>query len=245
MILYPAVDIRDGRAVRLEQGDFEREKIYDEDPVTAAKHWLQEGADHLHIVDLDGARRGRPLNLLKVSEVVRAAKEADAQVQVGGGLRTATDMALLLHTGTDRIILGSVAFSDADVVERALESHGEQVVVSIDADSGVVKVKGWEDSDELSVEDAFKMVGKLGVRNYIFTSIGRDGTMQGPDLDEIKKVGETVEGSFMYAGGIGSLEHLEEISSLAVTSLEGVVVGKALYERKFTVSQAQQALEGS
>ncbi len=245
MILYPAVDIRDGKAVRLEQGDFEREKIYDEDPVTAAIHWLEEGANHLHIVDLDGARTGRPLNLLKVSKVVRAAKSAGAQVQVGGGLRAATDMALLLHTGTDRIILGSVALSDTRVVENALESHGDKVVVSIDADAGLVKVKGWEDSDELSVEDAFKKMGKLGVRNYVFTSVGRDGTMQGPDLDEIKQVGGVVDGSFLYAGGIGTLEHLKEISSLAVAGLEGVVVGKALYEGKFTVEQAQQALRGS
>lgn len=245
MNLYPAVDIKDGKAVRLEQGDFERVKLYDDDPIDAAVRWIDAGASHLHIVDLDGARLGRPINLVKITQIAQMAKDRGVFVQVGGGMRTSTDIAWVSHTGVDRILLGSVALSDKSVLEGAVESLGEKVAVSIDARDGVVKVKGWEESDARPLVDAINEVCESGVRRLVFTSIDEDGTMEGPNIEQIKLVAEVVKGSFIYAGGIGTVEDLEKLSSLGIKNLEGVIVGKALYENMFTVQQAQSALSGA
>ncbi len=244
MDLYPAVDIRGGKAVRLEQGDFGREKVYDEDPIDAALRWIDAGADHLHMVDLDGAKLGRPVNLLKVSQVVQHAQEKGVFVQAGGGLRTLTDIAWVSHTGVDRILLGSAALLNTDVLVGAVESLGEKVAVSIDAKDGVVMVEGWNKEDERKTETAFKEMNERGVKHFVFTSIAQDGTMEGPNLDEIERVSTEIDGRFLYAGGIGSVEHLESIAALGIENLDGVIAGRALYEDRFTIKQGRDALNG-
>lgn len=244
MDLYPAVDIKGGKVVRLEQGDFERVEEYDKDPVEAAIRWIDDGASHLHIVDLDGVKLGRPVSLVKITQIAQIAEDRGVFVQVGGGMRTSTDIAWVSHTGVDRVLLGSVALSDRGVLEGAVESLGDKVGVSIDARDGIVKVKGWEESDARPLEDAFKEMCESGVRHFVFTSIDEDGTMEGPNIEQIKRVAGVVRGSFIYAGGIGTVEDLEKINSLGIENLEGVIVGKALYERVFTVRHAQLAIEG-
>ncbi len=245
MDLYPAVDIRDGKAVRLEQGDFGREKVYDEDPVDAARRWIDAGADHLHMVDLDGAQQGRPVNLVKIGQVAQYAQEREVFVQVGGGLRTSTDIAWVSHTGVDRLLLGSAALLNTEVLESALASLGDKVAVSIDAKDGVVMVDGWNEQAERTTQAAFKEMCEKDVKRFVFTSIAHDGTMEGPDLAEIERVSNEIEGRFIYAGGIGSVEHLKSIAALEIENLDGVIVGKALYEDRFTVEQGRDALNGA
>ena len=245
MDLFPAVDIRGGKAVRLEQGDFEREKVYDEDPVDAARRWIDAGADHLHMVDLDGAKMGRPVNLVKISQVVQHAQERGVFVQVGGGLRTSTDIAWVSHTGVDRVLLGSAALLSTDILESAIDSLGEKVAVSIDAKDGVVMVEGWNKEDERTTGDAFKEMSGRGVKHFVFTSISQDGTMEGPNLAEIERVSTEIDGRFLYAGGIGSVEHLESIAALEIENLDGVIAGRALFEDRFTIKEGQSALKGT
>lgn len=244
MLLIPAVDIRGGQTVRLEQGDFAREKVYDRGPVEAARRWMDGGATHLHIVDLDGARAGRPENLDVVSRIATFANEGGVQVQYGGGLRALKDIDAAIEAGVDRVVLGSVAFSTEGVLEDALKEHGSRVIVSIDARDGYVHTHGWGSTDRYPTEEAFKEMSGKGVRRFVFTSIGRDGTLAGPDLGEIERVSAAIEGTFTYAGGIGSLGHLAQLFDLGIGALEGVIVGKALYEERFTVAEGQAALEG-
>jgi phosphoribosylformimino-5-aminoimidazole carboxamide ribotide isomerase len=239
VILYPAIDIRDGHAVRLLRGDYEHETVYDDDPAEAARRWESEGARYLHVVDLDGAREGRPFNL-EVVERIRSA--VDVLLQVGGGLRDAADIDAALQAGADRVVLGTAAMRDRDLVRGAIDAHGERVVVSVDARGGRVAVQGWTESGELDVAMAVGELGADGVRHFVFTPIDVDGTMEGPGLDELARVAAATESELIYSGGVGELEHLRTLAAEAPANVNGVIVGRALYEGRFSVADAQAAL---
>jgi phosphoribosylformimino-5-aminoimidazole carboxamide ribotide isomerase len=242
MILYPAIDIRDGKAVRLAQGDFAAETVYDADPLTAARAWVQGGARWLHVVDLDGARDGVSANLEHLERICR---ELGAPVQFGGGLRSLEAVERALSAGAERVILGTAAYNDVDFLDEALAAHGERVVVSVDARGGRVASAGWTQQSELEATAAIEHLQRRGVRRLVYSSIERDGMLTGPDLDEVQRVAAAVRGSFTYSGGIGSLEDLRALAGLRQVNLGGVIVGKALYERRFGVADAQAALNGS
>jgi phosphoribosylformimino-5-aminoimidazole carboxamide ribotide isomerase len=241
VILYPAIDIMDGHAVRLVQGRFEDATRYADDPLEAALSWVQAGARFLHVVDLDGAKAGEPVSLDHVRRIVQ---NAGVPVQYGGGLRTVEAVRDAVRAGAERVIVGTQAFRDVDFLDDCLEAFGPRVVVSVDARGGHVATAGWTQTTELPAEDAIRRLGARGVRSFVYTSVDRDGGLQGPDLDEVARVAEAVRGRFLYSGGIGSVEHLAALHELRQVNLAGVIAGKALYERRFSVADGQAALDG-
>jgi phosphoribosylformimino-5-aminoimidazole carboxamide ribotide isomerase len=244
VILYPAIDVRDGRAVRLVQGDYDRETAFDADPREAALRWVVQGAEALHVVDLDGAREGAPVNIEQVERICEA---VDVPVQVGGGLRQAGDVEAVLAAGAERAILGTAALSDPALVEALAAERGERILVSVDARSGAVAVEGWQRETEVAPEAVIADLGGRGVGRFVFTPVEVDGTLGGPAIDSLRAAADAAErasATLVYSGGIGSLEHLSELAALGLDALEGVVVGRALYEGRFDVGQGRRALGG-
>jgi phosphoribosylformimino-5-aminoimidazole carboxamide ribotide isomerase len=242
VILYPAIDIRDGRAVRLVQGDYERETAFDDDPSEAARRWVDQGAQALHVVDLDGAREGAPMNIQQVERICEA---VDVAVQVGGGLRRAEDVEAVLAVGAQRAILGTAALSDPALVEALAAEHTERIMVAVDARSGAVAVEGWQRATEAGAEEVIADLGGRGVVRFVFTPVEVDGTLAGPAIDSLRAAAEGAErasATLLYSGGVGSLDHLAALAALGLAALDGVIVGRALYEGRFTVSEGQAAL---
>lgn len=235
MILYPAIDIRGGSAVRLIQGDYARERAYDAEPAAAAARWAEEGAEFLHVVDLDGARAGRPKNLAAVRRIAAA---VDCPIQVGGGLRDAESVATALAAGAERVVIGTAALRDPAFLGDMLDRHGERVIVSVDARQGRIALAGWTEAGE---EDAAEVIAELssrGVSRFLCTAIEVDGTMEGPALSELKRVAAATEARVIASGGVGDLSHLEALARETPPNVEGAIVGRALYERRFTLAEA-------
>jgi phosphoribosylformimino-5-aminoimidazole carboxamide ribotide isomerase len=241
MILYPAIDIMGGQAVRLVQGRFEDATTYADDPLEAARSWVAAGARFLHVVDLDGAKAGEPRSLEHLRSIAR---ETGVPVQYGGGLRTVDAVREALRAGAERAILGTQAFRDVDFLDDCLAAFGSRIVVSVDARGGMVATAGWTETTELPAVDAIRRLGDRGVRSFVYTSVDRDGGLQGPDLDEVRAVADAVRGRFLYSGGIGDASHLAALAALRQVNLAGVIAGKALYEGRFTVAEGQAALDG-
>jgi phosphoribosylformimino-5-aminoimidazole carboxamide ribotide isomerase len=194
------------------------------------------------VVDLDGARAGQPVNL---EHVRRIASELGVPVQLGGGLRTLGAISEALAAGVERVILGTAAFADPDLLERALAEHGrERVVVSVDVRGGRVATAGWTQTTEATAAQVVESLYERGVAELVYTNVDRDGMLEGPDLQEVREIAQAVRGRVLYSGGIGSLEDLVGLAALAQASLAGVIVGKALYEQRFSVAEARAALEG-
>jgi phosphoribosylformimino-5-aminoimidazole carboxamide ribotide isomerase len=239
MILLPAIDILDGKAVRLTRGDYDASTVYDDDPVVAARRWADSGACALHVVDLDGARSGTPVNL---EHVRRITAEVEVPVQLGGGLRSAEAVEHAFAAGAARVVLGTAAYSDIDFLDDALAAHGDRVVVSVDVRAGRVVGAGWTEQTEIPASAVLETLGKRGIRRFVYSSIERDGMLTGPDYDEVMEVADTVRGTFVYSGGVASLDDLRALAALRQVNLSGVIVGKALYEGRFTVAQGIDAL---
>lgn len=243
--LLPAIDIRGGGAVRLTQGDYERETRYDDDPLAAARRWAIGGAEILHVVDLDGARGGRPVNL----EIVAALTAAvDVPVQLGGGLRDRDAVEAAFEAGAARAVLGTSAQRDPQLLGELAAAHGERIVASVDARGANVAVEGWERATTTTVPAAIERLGALGVGRFVYTPVEVDGTLAGPGLDGLAPVlgaCERVGASLIYSGGVGALSDLEALRELRAPRLEGVIVGRALYEGRFSVAEARVTLEGA
>jgi phosphoribosylformimino-5-aminoimidazole carboxamide ribotide isomerase len=241
MILLPAIDILDGKAVRLAQGSFDDQTLYDADPLESARRWVAGGARALHVVDLDGARTGTPANL---EHVRRIAGEAGVPVQVGGGLRTVEAVRGAVQAGATRVVLGTAAYRDVDFIDAAVAEFGDRVVVSVDARNGHLASSGWTEQTEIPVQAVIERMTDRGVHRFVYSSIEHDGMLAGPDLDGAAQVAKTVKGGFIYSGGVSSLEDLTALAGLRQVNLTGVIVGKALYEARFTVAEAQRRLDG-
>jgi phosphoribosylformimino-5-aminoimidazole carboxamide ribotide isomerase len=241
MILYPAIDIMDGRAVRLVEGRFEDATRYYDDPLDAAQSWVDAGARFLHVVDLDGARAGEPRSLEHLRRIVRG---TGVPVQYGGGLRTLPAVREALRAGAERAIVGTAAFSDIDFLDDVVAAFGSRIVVSVDVRGGMIATAGWTQTTQMPADDAIRRLTARGVRSFVYTDVTRDGKLSGPDVDGVRKVAEVVRGRFLYSGGIGSLDDLRALADLRQVNLAGVIAGKALYEKRFTVAQGQAALDG-
>jgi phosphoribosylformimino-5-aminoimidazole carboxamide ribotide isomerase len=241
VILYPAIDIIDGQAVRLVKGDFDAKTVYADTPLEAARAWVREGARWLHIVDLDGARTGSPKSLEHLEQIT---SELGVPVQYGGGLRTLGAVRDALHAGAERVILGTAAFNDVDFLDDVLHGYAERTMVSVDTRGGFVSTAGWTQTTQMPAADVIRRLQDRGVRSFVFTDVDRDGMLEGPDLDAVRRVAEAVRGRWIYSGGIGALEHLETLAALRQVNLSGVITGKALYEDKFTVAEGQAVLDG-
>ncbi len=239
MILYPAIDIRGGQAVRLVQGDYERETAYDADPLDAAARWAEQGADWLHVVDLDGARSGTSENL---EHVRRIAAETDASVQMGGGLRDDEAVARALDAGAERVVIGTAALSDPAFLERMLDEHGQRIVVGVDARGGMAATQGWTETTGSEADALIRDLADRGVSRVVWTPIEVDGTMEGPPLHQLRVIADELDAELIYSGGIGKLEDLEALVAADLPAVGGVIVGRALYEGRFDVGDALDTL---
>lgn len=235
MQLYPAIDIRGGQAVRLHQGDFAAETAYDADPLDAAQRWVDGGARWLHVVDLDGARDGAQAN----AQHLRRIAALGVPVQTGGGLRSAEAVATALEGGVQRAILGTAALEQPELVDELVARFGgDRIVVSLDAKEGLVTTRGWVHTTDQRVVDVAASLAERGVQRIVFTDVGRDGTGTGTDLDGMRELLALDALDVIASGGIGQLADIQALVDLEHPRLDGVIVGKALYEQAFTVAEA-------
>ena len=239
MTIYPAIDIKAGRCVRLTQGKADQETVYSLNPAEVAAQFKAEGSEWVHVVDLDGAFSGEPQNLDAVAAIVATG----LKVQLGGGLRDAAAVARALAAGATRVVLGTRAAESADFVAAMVRSHGERVAVGIDAKNGKVAVKGWVDTTDTGALELARRVAGLGVRTIIYTDIGTDGMLTGPNLPAQAAVAEAVApagAQVIASGGVARLADVTALAALARThsNLHGVIIGKAIYEKRLTVAQA-------
>lgn len=242
MDFYPAIDLRGGVCVRLVQGDYDRETQYDDDPVAVAMAFEAGGAPWVHVVDLDAARTGEGVN----RDAVRAiAAAVDIPVQAGGGVRDEFSAETLLRSGVARVVIGTAALEDPDMVRRVAARHPGRVAVGLDARGGEIAVRGWAEASGLSPADLLSRFEDAGVGAFIVTDIGRDGTMVGPDLDGLAAVMEATATAVVASGGVGSLDDLRALAELNVDGrrLAGVIAGKAVYEGTFSIQEAVAACE--
>ena len=239
--LYPAIDLQGGQAVRLRQGDFAQTTVFSDDPVDQARRFADEGAQSLHVVDLDGARAGEPVHAALVASIAAA---FPGTVHLGGGLRSRAAIETALATGVDRVVVGTAVVDDAELLGWAIDRLGDGLVVALDARQGKVATHGWTQvTDRDAVEVATGLVS-MGVRRLAYTDIGRDGTLGGPNVAAMKRLSEAAPPLRLIAsGGISSLDDLARLRDLDVANLDGIIVGRALYEGRFTVSEALDVLK--
>ncbi len=241
MRLMPAIDLKNGKCVRLLQGRDDDETVYGNDPVAVAESWAEQGAKWLHIVNLDGAF-GRASNNVAILEQI--AKSGKVKIEFGGGLRTEEDVRHAFEIGVEKVVLGTLAFEDGGVLARILMDNGAtRLIVALDAKDGMVTTRGWTVSTGTTVMDAAKRVERAGVREILYTDVARDGMLSGPDLAGLRALMSGTSLEVIASGGIGSLAELRSLGALDKAKLSGVIVGKAFYERKFTYSEAVEALQ--
>ncbi|HEX7228183.1 MAG TPA: 1-(5-phosphoribosyl)-5-[(5-phosphoribosylamino)methylideneamino]imidazole-4-carboxamide isomerase, partial [Candidatus Binatia bacterium] len=225
MIIIPAIDLKHGRCVRLFQGEMDQETVYFEDPLDAARHWLDEGATIIHIVDLDGAVEGRPVHIRQVEAICR---ETSLAVEVGGGLRSMETVEAVFDLGVDRVVIGTAAYSDTGFLRLLCEKFPGRIVAGIDARKGKVAVKGWKETTSMDSVELAKRCEQDGAARIIYTDITRDGTGEGVNVDETLKIARAVRIPVIASGGVASLEDLRKLARLEDEGVEGVVVGRAL-----------------
>lgn len=240
MLILPAIDLRGGKCVRLVQGDYSRETVYGEDPLDVAHQFEEEGARWIHIVDLDGARSGEPVNLPIVERIAKASK---ASLEFGGGVRSLEVARRVLAAGVKRVVIGTKLVSDPNFARGAFQELGDGVVAGIDARNGMVATDGWLETSETTAVGAAQRAEDMGARRLILTDIARDGMLTGPNVELLSQVMAAVRIPVIQSGGVSSIEDLEALARLGPAGPEGVIVGKAIYEGKFSVKQAVSALE--
>ncbi len=223
MIIFPAIDLRGGKCVRLIQGDFDKETVYSDDPQATALKWQSMGAKFLHVVDLDGARVGSPQNLDAIKKILDT---VEIPIEVGGGIRTIADVEKILSLGVRRVILGSVAVENISLVAEAVKKFGDKIVVGIDARNGFVAVHGWEKSSQVKVEELAKKIVAAGVETIIYTDISKDGMLSGVNAKIFSELQKISGAKIVASGGV---KNLEDIRALKAAKISGVIVGKAIY----------------
>lgn len=238
MIPIPAIDLRGGQVVRLLQGDFKRETVYSDSPETVARELESAGAPRLHVVDLDGALSGRPANLSAVEAIL---KKIRVPLEVGGGIRGPEAISRYLQMGASWVILGTKACLDHGFLREALTEFKDKIIVGIDAKAGLVATDGWTRVTQTQASELALRAQEWGCRTLIYTDIARDGVLEGPNLSEIRRLSEAVTLEVIASGGVGTLKDLERLAGLGRPNIAGVIIGKALYEKKFTVAEALRA----
>lgn len=239
MQIYPAVDIKNGKCVRLKQGNFDAVTVYEQNPVIAAKKWIEKGATYLHIVDLDGAKEGISENEQIIAEI---AKLSDVPVQTGGGVRSLKDIERKLQKGVSKVILGTVAVRQPELVKQAVEKFGsDKIVVGIDAKEGYVAIAGWEEISSVSALDLCLKMKEYGVKTIIYTDIAKDGMMSGINLEATKELIEKTGMHIIASGGISNMADLENVQKI---NAHGVIIGKALYQQTLDLKQVIKKFEG-
>ncbi len=226
MIIFPAIDIRGGKCVRLLKGDFNQETVFSDSPADMARKWQAQGAEYLHLVDLDGALAGSSQNLNAIEEILQA---VDIPTELGGGIRSMEQIDKLLSMGITRVILGSVAVKNPDLVREACTKYGERIVVGIDAKDGIVAVEGWGKSGNIGVVELAQKMKEAGVKTIIYTDISRDGTLSGVNLEATIKLAQESGVKIVASGGVKSLEDIKALKKQEAVGIEGVIAGKSIY----------------
>ena len=240
MLIIPAVDILDGNAVRLTQGDYQKQKKYSMFPEEMALKWQDAGAQYLHVVDLDGAKKGALANIFTIKRIVDA---INIPIEVGGGVRKMSDIENLLDIGVERVIIGSAAVENPTFVMEAAENFGEQVIVGIDAREGVVVVHGWSDSGEMQATELAARIGDYGISTIIYTDIARDGMLNGIDAAQVAEIAEHSGVDVIASGGVTSLDDIKNLKEHENAGIVGAIIGKALYENKIDLTEALKIAE--
>lgn len=239
MEVIPAIDLLDGKCVRLYQGDYSQSQVFDENPVAVAKQWVEQGATRLHLVDLDGAKTGESVNLKSIEAIVQAVPIA---VEVGGGLRDRTSVATLLNIGVRWAILGTVAVEKPELVEELCQEFPSKIIVGIDARNGKVATRGWLETSEVTAQDLAQQMAEMGVAEIIYTDIHRDGTLQGPNLEALRELASNLSIPVIASGGVSSLTDLFSLLALEPLGVRGAIVGRAIYTGDVSLKEAIQAV---
>lgn len=239
MEVIPAIDLLDGKCVRLYQGDYARSQVFNDNPVEVARQWAEKGATRLHVVDLDGAKQGKPVNLAAIEAIVKAIA---IPVQVGGGLRERTSVAQLIDLGVQRTILGTVAVEQPELVTELCQEFPQQIVVGIDARNGKVATRGWLETSSVAATELAQRMAQQGAAAIIYTDIYRDGTMSGPNLEALKELAQAIAIPVIASGGVSSLTDLLSLLSLEPLGVTGAIVGKAIYTGDIDLKEAVQAV---
>lgn len=239
MDVIPAIDILDGRCVRLYQGDYAQSQVFDENPVAVARQWAEQGATRLHLVDLDGAKAGHPVNQPAIEAIVRS---VDIPVQVGGGLRDRASVVDLLSLGVQRVILGTVAVELPELVEQLCQEFAGQIVVGIDARNGKVATRGWLETSEIDAIPLAQQMAEFGAAAIIYTDIHRDGTLQGPNKQALRELASAISIPVIASGGISSVSDLLSLLALESIGVTGAIVGRALYTGDISLKEANRAV---
>ncbi|MGG2945134.1 1-(5-phosphoribosyl)-5-[(5-phosphoribosylamino)methylideneamino]imidazole-4-carboxamide isomerase [Bacillus safensis] len=238
--LYPAIDMRNGKCVRLVQGDYDQETIYGDSPLDMAAQFVKEGAAWIHLVDLDGAKAGKRVNH---EHVLAIASSLDVKVQIGGGIRTEEDVAFYLKNGVDRVILGSSAVSNPAFVKKMLAQYGEKIAIGIDARNGFVSTEGWLETSKVKAEELGRELAKEGAEVFIFTDIQMDGMLSGPNVESTVRLAEATGKQVIASGGVSAVADLQKLSAQKQSGVSGAIVGKALYTKQFTLAEAFEGLD--
>lgn len=237
MEIIPAIDLKEGRCVRLFQGDFAQETVFSDDPLATALSWQEQGGHRLHLVDLDGAIQGKPAHLEVIAAIVKGLR---IPVQVGGGIRDLATAEAWLEAGVDRVVIGTAAVRDPDMVEEVCRRHGShRVVVSVDAKDGLVALQGWTEASTVTVLELARQMAQIGVERLLYTDISRDGALTGPDLETNTQLAKETGLAVLASGGVASIDHIKE---LIPTGVEGVIVGRALYTGAVSLPDAVAAV---
>ncbi len=239
MDVIPAIDVLEGRCVRLYQGDYDRSQVFNDNPTEVARQWVEQGASRLHVVDLDGAKAGQPVNTKAIEAIVQA---VPVPVQVGGGLRDRTGVTQLLDIGVERVILGTAAVEDHTLVQQLCEEFPGKIVVGIDARNGRVATRGWLETSDVAATELAQQMSQLGVAAIIYTDIHRDGTLSGPNLDALRELARAVSVPVIASGGVSSITDLLSLLALEPLGVRGVIVGRALYTGDVSLKEAIQAV---
>ena len=239
MEVIPAIDLLDGKCVRLYQGEYDKASIFSENPVEVARQWASEGATRLHVVDLDGAKEGKSVNLPVIEAIARA---IDIPVQVGGGLRDRSGVARLLETGVQRAILGTVAVEKPELVTELCQEFPSRIVVGIDARNGKVATRGWLETSEVEATELASRMAQAGAAAIIYTDIHRDGTLSGPNMDALRELAESIAIPVIASGGVSSLTDLLSLLSLEPVGVTGAIVGRAIYTGDVDLKEAVKAV---
>jgi len=235
MLIIPAIDIKEGKCVRLREGRFKDTEIFSDDPIKVAVKWADKGAEMLHIVDLDGARYGKLTNISLVEQII---KKIGIPVQVGGGIRNYQEVKNLINLGASRVILGTILWKNKNLAKKLFEDFSEKIIAGIDARGGYVAIEGWQNITSVDALDFAGEMEKLGAKRIIYTDIKRDGTLKGPNISNIEKMVKKVNIPLICSGGIASLDDIKKLMGFETKGLEGVILGKALYKGTILLEEA-------
>jgi len=239
MIIFPAIDIKDGKCVRLIKGEFDKITTYENSPINQAKIYFENGFNHIHVVDLDGALQGKSVNSNIIKEIVR---DVSLKVQIGGGIRTIEDISFWLDAGVDKIVMGTAAIENINFLQIACEKFKNKIAVALDVKDGFVTLSGWKKKTNITAIELIKKIKNFGVSRIIYTDVNKDGTKKGPNLKDTIKLSNEVNIPLIVSGGVSSIEDIKKIKSLKLHNIEGVIVGKSIYDGDIKIKELSELI---